>query len=225
MTDSHDVKRLAMVRAGRAGGESRPTPHCLDDDSIAALAEGAPDAEARAAGVAHLAVCERCRRAVASVARALTDPAVAREVRAAELAGRRRVQRFGWAALGVAAAAAVLLLVVPPGLEEPVPPHRALPITAAPAPEAVGPVGPVAEARSLRWTPVSGADRYRVTLFDADGAVRYETELAGTVVDLPDSVLPAPGVPQWWRVEARLGFDRWVASALFEFSVERGRRR
>jgi hypothetical protein len=224
MIEPHDVKRLATVRVGRAGGESLPTPHCLYDDSIAALAEGVLDAGARAAGVAHLAVCDRCRRAVASVARALADPVVAREVRAVELAGRPRIRRFGWAALGAAAAAAVLLLVVPREVEEPLPPHRALPITAAPAPEAVWPVGPVAEARSLRWTPVSGADRYRVTLFDADGAVRYETELAGTVVDLPDSVLPAPGEAHWWRVEARLGFDRWAASALIEFIVERGPR-
>jgi hypothetical protein len=69
---------------------------------------------------------------------------------------------------------------------------------------------------------VSGADRYRVTLFDADGAVRYEIELAGTVVILPDSVLPAPGGTYWWRVDARLGFDRWAGSALIEFSVVPG---
>lgn len=221
MTGLHDVDLLRRARAFRPGGEALAMPDCLDDDTLAALAEGTLEAEARSTGLAHIATCDRCRRAGASVARALNDPAVAKESRAVELAGRPRVRRLGWVGLAAAAAAAVLLLATPPRIEEPVSPHRAAPITAAPAPEAVWPVGTVAEARSLRWTAVSGADRYRVTLFDADGAVRYETELAGTMVALPDSVLLAPGETHWWRVDARLGFDRWVGSDLIEFTIGR----
>jgi len=221
MTGRDDADRQRQVRAFRSGGEAHPTARCLDDDAIAALAEGTLETQTRTAGLAHVAHCDRCRRAVASVARALADPEVARELRAADPAARRRGPRVAWAALGVAAAAAVLLLARPPGVDGPLSPHRAAPITAAPAPAAVWPVGTVAEARSLRWTPVPGADRYRVTLFDTEGAVRYETELAATEIALPDSVVPAAGETRWWRVEARIGFDRWAASELIRFSVSR----
>jgi hypothetical protein len=224
MTGPENADRLRQVLALRSGAEAAPGPNCLDDDTVAALAEGGLGTQARSAGLAHLATCGRCRRAVASVARALADPEVARGVREAEHAGRLRVRRFGWTALGAAAAAAALLIAWPPPADEPLPPHRALPITAAPAPVGLWPVGLVDEARGLRWTPVAGADRYRVTLFDADGSVRYEAELDHTEVALPDSVLPKPGETLWWEVDARLGFDRWASSDLIEFSVGRGRR-
>jgi hypothetical protein len=71
----------------------------------------------------------------------------------------------------------------------------------------------------LRWSAAAGADRYRVTLFDADGRVLYETEVGETVAPLPDSVAPGPGRPYLWKVEARTGFDRWSASDLVEFTV------
>ncbi|MGD8866435.1 MAG: hypothetical protein PVI01_02375 [Gemmatimonadales bacterium] len=141
--------------------------------------------------------------------------------------GRRHTRRLGVGAAVATAAAAVLagVLLWTPRVEEPSPPHRAPPITAAPAPQAVRPVGTVADAKSLRWTAVSGADLYRATLFDADGEVLFETELAGTEAVLPDSVLLAPDKTYWWSVDARLGFGRWVASELIEFSVARGPRR
>jgi len=219
----HD--RFDMVRqvlAARAKTEV-PTPHCLDDDIIAALAAGTLDAPARAAALPHVAGCARCRGAVASVARALGDPSVAREVAAAEGAGRRRWWRAGLAA---AAAAVLLLLSWPPGADDrSPPPHRAPPITTAPAPVPVSPVGTVADATILRWTSAPGSDRYRVTLFEAGGQVRYETELADTVALLPDSVVLVPGRPYLWKVEARTGFDRWATSRLVEFSIAQGRSR
>lgn len=217
----HD--RFDMVRqvlAARAKTEV-PTPQCLDDDTIAALAAGTLDAPTRAAALPHVAGCARCRGAVASVARALSDSSVAREVAALEGAGWRRFVRI---ALPVAAAAALLLLAWPPSMDDE-PPHRAPPVTAAPAPAPVSPVGPVADAPILRWTSVPGTDRYRVTLFGAGGQVRYETELADTVALLPDSVVLAPGRPYLWKVEARTGFDRWATSALVEFSIAQGRPR
>ena len=220
MTGPHDLDLLRRALAPHAPGDPPGTPDCLDDDTLAALAEGAVDAEIRAAVLPHLAGCARCRSQVGSVARALADPKVAREIRTAEAGRRGRVRRTGWAAVGVAAAAVLVLLAMPARFEESAP-HRAPPITAAPAPEAIGPVGPVAEAPGLRWAPVSGADRYRVALFDAAGRVLYQAELAGTVAALPDSALPAPGETYWWQVEARVGFDRWVASDLIEFSVAR----
>lgn len=195
----------------------------LDHDTIAALVEGSLDPAQRAQVLPHLAACATCRATVASVGCALADRKVSAAVSAVEGRGWRRWARV---AVPVAAAAAVLVFVAlpsPAGDVEPV--HRAAPITAAPAPAAVAPVGAVAPTRRLEWEPVSGADRYRVTLFGSEGEVLYEAELAGTVAQLPDTVELVPGERYWWRVEARTGFDRWAASDLIEFTIAQQPRR
>jgi hypothetical protein len=207
------------VLAAQAG-PAEPTPECPDDDTIAALAEGTLGGEAHTAAVAHLAGCASCRTAVASVARALADPAVAREVRRVEEGRSRWLYRI---ALPLAAAAAVVLLIARPrALDQEPSLHRAPTITAAPAPAPASPVGVVSDARVLRWAAVPSADRYRVTLFSAEAEVLYETEVAGTTAALPDSVMLAPGARYLWKVEARTGFDRWTSSELVEFSIARG---
>jgi len=206
------VRRTLRARAR----SSALTPECLDDDTIAALADGTIAPTTRAAALPHLAGCPRCRGAVASVARALADTGVAREVAVVE-GGRRRFYRI---ALPVAAAAALLLVLAwPRGLQDGAPPHRAPPITTSGAPVPVSPIGTVADAGVLRWTAVAGADRYRVTLSDAGGRVLYETQLTDTVAALPDSIALVPGRSYVWLVEARIGFDRWSTSRLVEFSI------
>jgi hypothetical protein len=188
---------------------------CLDDDTIAALAEGTLDGDARTAALPHIASCDRCRAAIASVAHALSDPALAREIAATERAPRR-LPRIA----AVAMAAAVLLIVaVPRWGNNDSPPHRAPGITAVASPVLVAPVGAVRDARTLRWATVGGADRYRTILFDATGAALYEIQTADTIVVLPDSVRLAPGRTYLWKVEARTGWGRWSASELIEFSV------
>jgi len=191
-----------------------PTADCVDDDTMAALAAGTLDPELRAAVLPHVASCERCRAAVASVARALADSSVAQEVRRAE--GRRRP--FFRIAVPLAAAAVLLLLTWPP-VDMRGPGHRAPPPGAATTPVPLAPVGSVAEADVLRWSAVAGADRYRVTLFDAAGRVVYEAQLPDTLAALPDSIALAPSRTYLWKVEARTGFDRWAASDLVEFSI------
>lgn len=213
MTDSERFDMLRQVLAARVEPEI-PTPDCLDEDLIAALAEGSLDAPARAEAVRHLAACPRCRRAVASVAQALADRSVAREARAAGT-GWRRAFRI---ALPAAAAAALLVLVWSRPADDGGTRHRAPPDAGA-APVLVAPVGAVAQAPVLVWTPVAGAHRYRVTLFDAQGQVLYETQLGDTVATVPDSIVLAPGRPYLWKVEARTGFDRWSASDLVGFSI------
>jgi hypothetical protein len=191
------------------------TAQCLDEDSVAALAEGTLDDPARARTLPHLAECARCRTAVASVSRALGDPAVAREI--ATLGGGRR--RFFQIAVPVAAAAVILLIVMPAPQSDVAPPHRAPTITAVSSPVLVSPVGIVGGAETLQWSPVAGADRYRTTLFDDTGAVVYETQTGSTAVALPESVHLAPGRSYLWKVEARTGWGRWSASELIEFSI------
>lgn len=219
MIGPHEKDWLKRVGASRPGRDVPSGPDCLDEDFIAALAEGSLGSEELADGLAHLATCDDCRAAVASVARALADSRVAHEIHAIEHPRRAWISRHGWVAVAAAAAAAVLLLALPVDLENDPSPHRSSPITAAAAPEALWPVGVVDEARSLRWTPVSGADLYRVSLFDADGSVRFEAEQEGTRIVLPDSVVIARGETYWWKVDARVDFDRWTSSKLIEFSV------
>lgn len=214
-----ELLRLALWGSGEV---SVAGPSCLDDAIIAGLAGGDLGTAGRASALRHVAECPQCRTAVASVARALGSPKVAREVRVVET-GRRRWTRL---VVPTAAAAAVLLLLSWPRLtEEPEPLHRAPTITAGAAPAPMAPLGTVIGARALEWVPVDGADRYRVTLYDADAVVLYETEGDEPAAVLPDSVRLTAGQPYLWKVEARVGFDRWVASELVEFRIAGGDRR
>ncbi len=206
------IEEVRRVLSMRVRSET-PTAECPDDDTIAALAAGTLTPELRASSLPHVASCPRCRATVASVARALADSAVVREVAAVDGAGRRRFTRF---VVPAAAAAALVLLVAWPREADDGGGHRG---GGAVVPVPVSPIGAVAGARSLLWSAVTGSDRYRVTLFDANGRVLYETQLPDTQAALPDSITLTPGRPYLWQVEARTGFDRWAASALVEFRI------
>ncbi len=196
------------------------TSDCLQDEMIAALADGSLAPELRASVLPHIASCPRCRAAVASVARAVADPAVARELSVS--AGGRRWYRI---VVPLAAAAVLLLLLVSPG-DDRLPGHRGPPPPPpATTPVPRSPVGAVATVHELRWSAVAGADRYRVTVFDATGGVVYAAEASDTVVAFPDSVSLTPGASYLWKVDARTSFDRWAASELAEFRVAESRRR
>lgn len=198
--------------------ESHPAG-CLDDHTLAALAEGSLAPAARQAAVVHLAGCERCRALFAGVARLVADPDVAREAGQLEQRGRRRLLRI---AVPLAAAAALLLYLVPSVLiRRPVDgeSHRAPTLTGASAPIPVSPIGTVGAVTTLRWNRVNGADHYRITLFDAQGVTLYEALPADTLLTLPDSVRLSPGARYYWKVEARINFDRWSASPLVEFTI------
>ena len=191
------------------------TADCLPDDVIAALADGSLAPDARAAVLPHVATCSRCRSAVASIARALADPAVARELSSSP--SRRRWYRI---AVPLAAAAALLLLLVSPGADDQSSTHRGSPPPPpATTPVPRSPVGAVASVDYLRWSPIAGADRYRVTVFDATGSVVYAADVRDTLVAFPDSIALLPGGSYLWKVDARTGFDRWAASELVEFKV------
>lgn len=219
MMPDESFEELKRVLDTRVRSET-PTPDCLQDDLIAAVADGSLAPDARAAVLPHVASCSRCREAVASVARALADPAVAREL-AASPTGRRWYR----IAVPLAAAAVLLLLLASPGADRS-PGHRGPPpppSSTTPVPRS--PLGLVAAVRDLRWSPVAGADRYRVTVFDATGGVVYAAEAPDTVIALPDSVTLVPGTAYLWKVDARTGFDRWATSELTEFRVAEPRRR
>lgn len=71
---------------------------------------------------------------------------------------------------------------------------------------------------SLRWTSVPYADRYQVLVFDREGSLVWEPQTTDTTAALPARLAAAPGT-HLWKVEARTGWDRWVASEWARFTV------
>ena len=215
-----DPDPLDLLRH-RFESPARETLDCLDDRTLAALADGTLDPTAREAVLPHLATCLRCRGIVASVARSLADPAVTRAQAAVGGRDRRRLWLIG---VPAAAAAILLVLALPRWVDDVPGRHRGASAPAA-QPVPLSPVGTVAHVGALRWSSLAGADRYRVVLFDAGGRVLYEAQVADTSASLPDSVTLVPGRPYLWKVEARTGVARWSASDLVRFSIAPGARR
>ena len=203
---------LSLESAGTRG------PDCLDASIIASLVEGTITAAARSAAVSHLASCGPCREVATSVAGALTAPGIEREVAAIRRGeAPRRMLRL---AIPLAAAAALILVVARPVQDWVGGVHRSPVVSQTTTPMPGAPVGAVSAATAIRWGNVPGADLYRVTVFDAAGSVLYEDQVTDTAVALPDSVEFMPGETYLWKVEARAGWDRWVASPLVRFHVE-----
>ena len=201
--------RYAMRRDSGTAGP------CPDDDTIAALAEGTLDGSARAAVLPHLASCNRCRVAVASISHALADPSIAREL--ARLPRARR--RFTRVAVAAVAAAVLLAVTIPRQQTDETSTHRATDIGADAGPVLVSPVGIVPAVERLRWASVAGTDRYRATLFDENGTVLYEILTSDTVIVLPDTVRMRSRRTYLWKVDARTSWGRWSASRFTEFSI------
>lgn len=217
MTDTH---RLNRFRGYFHTGEIPiARPDCLDADTVAALADGTLEDPARSEVLSHMAGCAFCRRAVASVAEAIADEPVTHEIEVVE--GRPQVSRRSralWVAVPIAAAATVVLLLGSPGRNGV--PHRG---GTGVAPTPIDPRGTVESVSQLLWTSVRGSYRYRVTLFGTQGNVLYETEIADTVVALPNSMQLVSGQTYLWKVEARTGRDRWLTSELVDFVIARAR--
>lgn len=218
-------EEVALLREGAAevarDPADAPGPACLGPSTLGALADGTLTGEARAGALAHLASCATCREELALLAEMLADPGVRRELRALDRATTpRRLLRIG---LPLAAAAALLIVVARPFGFLPGGNHRATVVSLTPTPTLIAPVGSVAAVPSFAWRAIPGADLYRVTLFDASGLVVLEDEGADTTLMIPDSVALTEGGTYLWRVEARVGWDRWVGTPLtrFEFVPQR----
>jgi hypothetical protein len=220
-----EIARLrGIVRGVAASTHARATGsgNCLDDFALGEFLAGDDAAAERSARIAHLATCGRCRTELAALLELCADPGVTAELGELDRSGAPRSRRRMFAAVGLLAAAVCLAVVWPKGrLGDPF--HRAPTITATAAPLPEFPRGDVAEVPALRWTSAAGADRYRVTLFEAKGRVRYQIQTSDTLLALPDSVTLVPERSYLWKVEARTEVERWTSSELVEFQVLRRR--
>jgi hypothetical protein len=197
---------------------AQPDPACLTDAALAQVADGGGTPAQRE----HLAGCPLCRAHLVELHALLADGAVAREL--ARLAPRDRAtdrRRTRWTIVAGAAAAAVLALVfVPPLVRNAgVDPLRDHPgVERGAVPLLVSPRGEVTARPEFRWSPVPEATQYRITVFDVEGGLVWSVETADSSAALPPDAAMTPGTSYWWRVEARVDFDRWVASDLANFT-------
>lgn len=189
--------------------ESYNTVH-LSEDDLAAYLDRRLEVDEEKRVEAHLAWCSECRMLLANASGALRGWAA---------------RRSRWVVLGpaVAAAAAIVLFVVLPSRlpdrgESPT--HRDVVGVGDALPMAIEPRDTVAVVEALVWHSLERADRYRGTLFDSSGVVLWRGETVDTVVALPDSVRLSRGSTYLWRVEARIGIDRWVESELLRFTID-----
>ncbi|HEX6614816.1 MAG TPA: zf-HC2 domain-containing protein [Gemmatimonadales bacterium] len=181
-------------------------------EQVVGFIEGRLEPAERTRVEAHLADCAECTSEIVSVRR-LARPAAASKRRLVSIVS--------------AAAAAGLLLAVWTGyggLRHGGTELRELPAPALEAPTPLAPLSTGTLPVTFRWSPVAGADRYRISLFNAEGSVLWESEVAGSTAALPDSVRLAPATQYLWQVAARTGVGRWSAAPLTEFRLgERAR--
>ena len=162
--------------------------------------------EDRALVEAHLATCADCRDEVVAL-RPFT-----------EVNSTRR--RLWTAGLALGAAAAAVILVVVPSSSGPEPSlHRDSAVDSAPVVQPRVPEGPGPRPGVLAWSRLAQASRYRATVFDEEGSILFRAEVPDSMLQLPDSLRLVPGKPYFWKVEADIGWDRWVSSRLVEFTV------
>ncbi len=173
---------------------------------VAAYVDNGLEAAARARVRSHVAECDECRGEVIAVARLA-----------------RTGSRYRWKTLVPLAAAAALVLYFAPWRpsDSTAPVLREPGVTTIVAPTPIAPRGAVKALPALTWSSVPLADRYEVTLFDADGSVLWETQTADTTAVVAATVRIVVGVPHYWKVAARTEQGRWVASDLTSFTLSR----
>lgn len=180
----------------------------------------------------HYLTCERCQnelRLAFAIREALPEVRVADEKAAVGAApdiqpahrrvvGRRLKVRTA-AALATAAILAGLLLVPSTLDEESAPAHRDEATGVEVAPSLQAPAGVVAAVEQFQWSRVPAADLYRITVYEAEGAVVWEVETQDTSITPPDGTEFEPDARYIWKVAARVAWDRWVSSELLEFTI------
>ncbi len=183
--------------------------HLTEDEVVAYLGHELTDHPLRQVEQ-HLAECWECRDEIVEAREILAQP-------------RRSSWRVLAPVAAAAAAAIVLFIVWPvnPDTQSGPPQHRDAPLSgvATSVPSPITPVGPAIRLEEMVWSRVADADRYRLTLYDADGDVVWRATTTDTSIPFPDSVELQRSRPYLWKVEARVGWDVWQSSELTRFEL------
>jgi hypothetical protein len=198
--------RLAMSKSS-PGDRTEREAH-LDVQEAAAYLDRVVNETERTRIEAHLAECDSCRAEVLGL----------RPIVSAQPPLYRAAP---W--LAAAAAAVILMVAWPRDAGTPDLIHRESPVTATVSPRALSPSGLTGLPLTLRWSPVPLANSYLARIYDAQGSVLFERETTDTLLVVGRIGL-RPGIPYYWKVEARSGFDRSAASPLTEFMLRSSER-
>lgn len=187
-----------------------------DEFTIASYLEGRLPEEASATLEAHLADCDDCRRGLVLLRGLdqLEEDEVPREL----LESPRKRRGLSWAALAAAALLGALLVlplteIAPPG-------SGGGPVYRDAGTRGPGLLSPAAGAvvgrndLLFRWTPVAGADHYRVRVWSSTDDFSLEFDVLGgqTESGWPENRPPAPAGELVWRVQA-LALNRTIAES------------
>lgn len=207
---------------------SDTTAH-LDDDVIAAIVDGM-DRDSHREAIEHLSECSECRARLIVVANLIDDSLIAEEIEKLDpsvngRAARRRTPAYWGAAATLAAAAAVTIVLTRPdklqssanGSAVSSETRREGTVTTTAPPRILSPTA-IGPDDSLRWTSVTGADLYRVQVWDREGNVVLSTDTRDTALAMLRP-LTSKGGSYLWEVKARTGWDRWVSSDFLELTV------
>ncbi len=221
-TEVSRIRELTGALRSAASVDLPGSGSCLSDEEIAVLLAD-PPRETDARQIEHLSGCAGCRRRLAAITALVRDDAVAGEIHRLGVQGRTagHYRAIGLIAAGVVGIAAVGTLAV---LRDPAASsgtddasatsaiHRESAITTTVAPRIVGSARVLGANDSLRWTSVPHADRYQVMVFDRDGTLVWDPQTSDTGLAVPDALIRDTSTTYLWKVEARTGWDRWVAS-------------
>jgi putative zinc finger protein len=211
-----------LLRAQTVSQRHIETPGCLDEWAIADFVEGRLTPETRRPIVAHLLTCARCRSLIRATGQLVADETVVHEI---PRASRRPWRRWSLP-LSLAAAAAVLLFLWPGGTQRPnsMPGLRDSVATSTDGPLPIAPRASVSRVDRFVWSSVPGVDRYRMRLYDSEGALLWTIDTADTAAALPDSIVLSIAGAYFWKVEAQTEWRRWAASDLVEFLLTGAKR-
>lgn len=153
----------------------------------------------------HVLVCPRCREEIAQL----------RDINADLVRTRRRWLPVAVAVLAASVAFVAFLVAPRRPAENPVALRGS-----GPGVVDLLPVSRVNDVATFAWTPVSGATRYRVSVFFEDGRTVWSREAGAPPLQWPDEVARPAGSYRW-SVEALAGRVLVARSRLADFQVAR----
>jgi hypothetical protein len=198
VTDENVSDEVTCQRLREAGAVERYVAEMLSPDELELFES-------------HMIECPRCQQ----------DVKLAAAVRGAlaPVGSRSRVLRLA-AGIALAAAAALAIVLVTPELRQELgfDGHRG--VSAVSELRPIAPRGPIAALDLVRWYALAGSERYRVRVFDQEGRIVWEGETTDTILRVPELGDLQTDTPYYWRLEARVGWDRWVSSELVGFQLQ-----